>query len=270
MQPQQEMCKCCKELGQLEYLFETRKIILCKNCHGIFRENKTSEIHSNINSINFFKLFIHKRFSKIQSISYIKYLKHKTDFSFKTSLDIGSGLGYFVQQLNHFGVDGYGIESNEYTIQHSVTSKNKCTYFDEYFTSEKKYDLISLNQCLYYFNDSYLIINKVVKMLNKNGLLFVATINPESTFRIKNETWTQGCEMCLSKKNFQELDKLGLKIVDISSFNDNFIKDFSFYKHKKMNKSLFFIKTILYLLKIKKMIEPDIDGIQNYVILKKL
>ena len=266
----EEMCKLCKKSGQLEYLIEIKKIILCKNCHGIFRVKKPNQISPSLNSTNFLKLFIHSRISKIQSESYIKYLKQKTDFSFKTSLDIGSGLGHFVQQLNHLGVDGYGIESEENTVKHSVTIRNQCAYFDEHFFSEKKYDLISLNNCLYYFHDSFLIINKVVKMLNNDGLLFLATINPESSIRIKNyHGWAQGFGMCLSKKNFQELDQLGLKIVDISSFNDNLSKDFLFFKIKKMNKFTLFIKIILYLLKIKKMIEPDIDGIQNFVLLKK-
>ena len=71
-------------------------------------------------------------------------------------------------------------------------------------------------------------------------------------------------------KTFQELHKLGLKVIDFSSFDDNLIKEYSLYKHKKFNKFLLFIKTILYLLKIKKMLEPDIDGIHNFVLLKKL
>jgi len=270
MELREEMCKICKKSGQLEYFIEVRNIMLCKNCHGIFEQKKSNEIYPNINSKNFLKLFIQKSISKIQSESYIKYLKQKTDFSFKTSLDIGSGIGDFVQQLNNLGVDGYGIESDEHTVKNSVTVKNQCVSFDEHFSSEKKFDLISLNQCLYYFTDSFLIINKVVQMLNKNGLLFVVTVNPESYFRRKNKIWTQGCKMCLSKKNFQELDKFGLEVMDISAFNDNLYKDFFLFKCHKISKFSLFIKTILYLLKIKKIMKPEINGIQNFVLLKKL
>jgi len=267
---EQNVCRCCNKSGKLEYLFENRKVVLCKKCNGLFKENKSSGVHPNIVPKQFLKLILQKCFSRIQSKSYIEYLKQKTDFSFKTALDIGSGVGYFVKQLNQLDVDAYGIESDELTVKHSVTLKNKCKHFDEDFTSKNKYDLISLNQILYYFNDSYPIIHKIAKMLNKNGLLLITTMNPESTFWLNNETWAEGSEMWLSKKNFSELNELGLKLVDISSFKDNFWKDFSFYKHKKMNIFLFFIKTISYLLKIKKTIEHDTDGIHNYLILKKI
>ena len=279
MEVNEKACKICKKSGQLEYFFKNtegstwkitnlRQVLSCKNCHGVFREY--NESYPTISSKSFLQTHIAKRISKIQSEIYIEYLKRKTDFSFKTFLDIGSGFGHFVHQLNNLGVDGYGIESDEHTVNNSITAKNKCVYFDEHFSSEKKYDLISLNQCLYYFNDSFLIINKVVQLLHNNGVLFIATKNPESSFWKNNVTWPLGCKIWLSKKNFQELHKLGLKVIDFSSFDDNLIKEYSLYKHKKFNKFSLFIKTILYLLKIKKMLEPDIDGIHNFVLLKKL
>jgi len=274
-----KMCRICKKSGQLEYFFKNTKdspwkvtsleqVFSCKNCHGAFREYET--VYPTISSKSFLRKYFAKYISKIQSEIYIKYLKNKTDFLFKTSLDVGSGFGHFVHQLNNLGVDAYGVESDEDTINDSVTKKNNHEYFDENFSSVKKYDLISLNHCLYYFDDSFVILDKVRQLLNDNGLIFITTNNPEGSFWENNVTWAGGSKVWLSKKNFQELHELGLKLIDITSFNNNLFESYNLYKRKKITKFSLLVKMMMYLSKIVKIQEPEIDGIHNFILLKKM
>jgi 2-polyprenyl-3-methyl-5-hydroxy-6-metoxy-1,4-benzoquinol methylase len=266
-----DSCILCKTSGQLSYFIDEAKVILCNNCKCLFKETvyKKSS-HNEISSKNKIKNMVQKSISKSTAEHYVKYLKLKTDFSFKSSLDIGAGFGNFVSSLNRFGVDAHGVESDKNTHKNRVTEDIQLGFFDETFESEMKFDLISFNQSLYYFKDVFAILDKATQLLNKNGILLITSINPESDLILKNKFWIGGCNALMSKKNFKSLENLGLQLMDISSFNDNLYVDFRLRKDGKIGKFTFWRNFLLCSSKLKNMISFDEHGVHNYVLLKKL
>lgn len=143
--------------------------------------------------------------------------------------------------------------------------------FDEKYDLETKYDFISLNQCLYYFSDSFIILNKLSTMLENNGILFISTVNSESSFRLQNKIWTQGCKMCLSNKIFRNLNNYNLQLQDITSYDDNFYIEYFLHRKGKISTLTFWKDSILYLSKLKKIITvKKNDGINNFILLRKI
>jgi SAM-dependent methyltransferase len=267
-------CFFCKKDG-LEYYNEDKKILSCKNCGILFSESKSqnypSILNFNKNSPNKIKLLLQKRLSAIIAGEYLEYLKTKTNMEFKNALDIGSGFGYFVRELNDEGIDAYGIESDNSLFEHCITKKVQFEIFNENFVTHKQFDLISINQALYYFPDVLSILKKIQSMLTNDGHVLIITVNPESSFRKKFKIWTQGCCICLSKQNFSSIkDNLGLELVDCTTYDDNLYKDVFLRKRKKLNFLKYFIHLLAYILKIKKIQLPNIDGVHNFIVLKKV
>lgn len=152
-----EKCTYCSNSNCLQYFDSESKFIHCKECSVLFREhlNRTKQ---HIKKTSFQPTIVqklknkitHERFWKLISDQYVQYLKNKTDMNFKTAFDIGAQYGTFVKSLNDLGLHTHGIESNEEQIQYSVTKKIESGYFDETYKTDKKFDLISLTEMIYY------------------------------------------------------------------------------------------------------------------------
>jgi 2-polyprenyl-3-methyl-5-hydroxy-6-metoxy-1,4-benzoquinol methylase len=251
-------CLACNTKNSLSYFKEEYKILSCNFCGAIFSEDEFVEKiwyksqHNDLNMIekNISKI-IKNHISKKNSDEYLQYLKLKTKMNFSNALDIGAKYGTLVNDLNKIGINAYGIESNYENIQLAVTNKIKWVHFDESYKSEIKYDLICLTQMLYYLRDSYAILKCVRNMLNHDGLIFIATINPQSNIlknQLKSELYNFNANMVLSKKNFESLDnKLGLEILDYTTYRSDYaisnvtnrnknIGKWNFLKHRKRSK----------------------------------
>jgi len=267
-----EKCLACSQSNCLIYFREEDKILLCNECGSIFTENEESAIkifhHKEIKNPTLFqKITINIRgyALKRNSEAYVKYLKLKTSMKFRNALDIGTNYGHLVKYFTKIGIDAYGIESEQYLVKLSNSKRVKWAYFDKDYQDDTKYDLICLTQMLYYQRDSYAILEKIKKMLSSDGLIFVATMNTQSSI-IRNELRlklpTYGANMILSKKNFESLeDRLGLKMLDYTEYRSNLGVDY----HIGKNRILVFLK---YFLKIKKAVTQNQDGNYAFVLLK--
>lgn len=259
-------CKACNKSTLEKFV---KNVNRCISCGSLFIETSTSKKFPSIAvEENRIKLQIQKKTSMLVAESYLKFLKQKTNFNFKRALDIGAGFGHFVNELNKHGIESYGIESDETTVKYADSNITH-EFFDEQYNSELKYDLISLNQCLYYFNDSFSILKKLESMLENDGVLFIATVNPESEFRLQNKIWTQGCKMCLSKQVFKNLNNYGLRLEDVTSYDDNVYIEYFLHKKGKMTDIKFWKNLMLYLLKMKKIIKIKDNGVDNFILLRK-
>ena len=220
-----ESCKICHEENCLsEY---KKNVTLCKKCNSIYTNLEQGTFPS-ITSLNStIKIKMQKKISKIIAEAYLEYLRSNGELSFENMLDIGAGYGTFVDLLVKNGIKAEGIESDESTVKNS-NSDIMNTFFDQNYETDKKFDLISINQCLYYFDNQFEILEKISNMLNNNGKILISTINPESNFRLKNHIWTQGCKISLGSKIFQNLEKFNLKCQNITAYDDNLYKDFVF------------------------------------------
>lgn len=266
-------CFLCKK-DDLEYYDEGKQVMSCRNCGALFSESRTqnypSILDSNKNSSNKTKLIIQKLLSKIIAEQYLEYLVSKTGLKFTSALDVGAGFGYFVRGLQNRGIDAYGVESDDVLLRHRVTDKIQHGVFNESFTADKKFDLISVNQALYYFPDVISILKKIHDMLTDGGFVLVVTVNPQSSFRHKFRIWTQGSCVCLSRQNFSSMADLGLQLVDCTAYDDNLYVDVSLHKRGRLSSARYFLRLLAYLLKLKPIQYPDNDGVHNFVLLKKI
>jgi len=268
-------CIVCNKINCVRYFNEQAKILECSECKAIYSEqqidSKTIHFQEDLNiptlSEKIKNKLTHERFWKLLSDEYMNYLKSKTNMNFKTALDVGTYFGSFVYELNKIGIDAYGIESNEKYVRLSVSNKVECGYFDENYKPKMKYDLICLTQMLYYMRNNYSILEHTQKMLSDDGLIFIATTNPESPYlrnKLKLVFEGPGTNMVLSKYNFKSLEKkMGLKLLDYTTYRTDLFFDLYDAKNKKLN-------MIKYFLKLKKAYVSDPNGNHAFLLLKNI
>jgi len=265
-----DKCLVCDEVNCLTYYLEEPKIFTCNKCEAVYTEEEFSdkscfsEEHANPSFLERVWVRItHHYISKLIAREYLKYLRLKTKMDFKNSLDIGASYGTFVNELNKFGIDSHGIESDQKIVKLAVTKKIKWQHFDKNYNSNIKYDLICLNQMISFMRDNYAVLKCVKNMLTPNGVIFIVDPNPKSPFVKEGLPHRLPyANMILSKKNFESLqNKVGLELIDYSVYRSNLAIDF----RRGANKKYSFLK---YFLKLKKAFELDPEGNLQFVLLK--
>jgi len=163
--------------------------------------------------------WLHLYIGKINSGSYIEYLKEKNALDVRTCLDIGSDMGIFVNDLNLLGIDAEGIESDQNRVNSAVSPKIKYATFGLDYSDDKKYDLISLPQVIYFLGDIIPLLTKLKSMLNPNGFIFIVSVSPESS-NIHMSKYPN--HKLYSKKEYSEIcSKVGLKLIDYTDYKSN-------------------------------------------------
>ena len=262
----------CDETNCLEYLDNKSEICLCKACDAIFLDDEFQFKKFDVKNYNLTlfekisNIIIGNRFSKFGADAYLEYLKSKTKMNFKTALDVGAFTGIFVRELNNFGIDAFGIESNEKFVKLAVTKKIKHKYFDTTYPLEKKFDLICLTGMIMYVRDNYDLLEHIKKMLNEDGLVFINMVNPASNFvreKLRKGNISHIANMLLSEKNFYSLEKrLSLKLIDYTIYSD--------YHSELEQSNRRFFTSLKYILGLKKPYWKSLDGNLAFILLKKL
>ncbi len=125
----------------------------------------------------------------------IKYIKENIINNFKlknkskpllgiTILDIGCGGGLLSEPMSRMGANVTGIDASDKNIKvaklHSRKNKLKINYLcssPEKLKIEKKFDVILNMEIVEHVEDIDFFLKSCSKLLKKNGLMFVATIN---------------------------------------------------------------------------------------------
>ena len=125
----------------------------------------------------------------------IKYIKDNLvkDFNIKTSnkpfkniriLDIGCGGGLLSEPMSRLGASVVGIDASEKNIQvakfHAKKSKLKIDYkvaSPEKLKTKIKFDVVLNMEIIEHVDDINFFIKESSKLLKKNGVMFVATLN---------------------------------------------------------------------------------------------
>ena len=125
----------------------------------------------------------------------IKYLKENIVYNFKLKnkskplsgikiLDIGCGGGLLSEPMSRMGADVTGIDASDKNIKiaklHSKKNKLKINYIcasPEKLKITKKFDVILNMEIVEHVEDIDFFLKSCTKLLKKNGLMFVATIN---------------------------------------------------------------------------------------------
>ena len=125
----------------------------------------------------------------------IRYLKENIVYNFKLKnkskplsgikiLDIGCGGGLLSEPMSRMGAHVTGIDASDKNIKiaklHSKKNKLKINYLcssPEKLKITKKFDVILNMEIVEHVEDIDFFLNSCSKLLKKNGLMFVATIN---------------------------------------------------------------------------------------------
>ena len=99
-------------------------------------------------------------------------------------LDIGCGGGLLSEPMSRMGANVTGIDASDKNIKiaklHSKKNKLKINYLcssPEKLKIEKKFDVILNMEIVEHVEDIDFFLKSCSKLLKKNGLMFVATIN---------------------------------------------------------------------------------------------
>mgnify|MGYP001445882599 FL=1 len=125
----------------------------------------------------------------------IKYLKENIIYNFKLKnklkplsgvniLDIGCGGGLLSEPMSRMGANVTGIDASDKNIKiaklHSKKNKLKINYLcssPEKLKIKKKFDVILNMEIVEHVENVEFFLKSCSKLLKKNGLMFVATIN---------------------------------------------------------------------------------------------
>jgi 2-polyprenyl-6-hydroxyphenyl methylase/3-demethylubiquinone-9 3-methyltransferase len=125
----------------------------------------------------------------------IKYIKDNIIYSFRLKskqkplqkiniLDIGCGGGLLSEPMARLGANVTGIDASDKNIKiaklHAKKNKLNINYFcssPEKLKTKKKFDVILNMEIIEHVEDINFFIKSCSKLLKKNGLMFVATLN---------------------------------------------------------------------------------------------
>lgn len=202
--------------------------------------------------------FISRYISKINADFYINYLKEHNALNVNSCFDIGSSAGVFVDRLNELGINTEGLEKNADHIQ----SKNvKEGSFDINYKTDKKYDLITLPQVIYFLGDFESICKKLKSMLNTRGTIFIVSVPIEFPNPI---TFSDSKTYPLHTKiEYEKIcDTLGFDLLDFSTFQSDIGVAFNQGKIRAI------FRLFLFIIGLKNPIIRNPTGNNLYLLLK--
>ena len=185
----------------------------------------------------------------------IKYIKENIISNFKLKvkkkpldkiniLDIGCGGGLLSEPMTRLGANVTGIDASNKNINiaklHAKKNKLKINYIcssPEKLKIQKKFDVILNMEIVEHVEDINFFINSCSKLLKKNGLMFVATLNKtlkSYMFAIIGAEYvlrwlpigTHDWEKFIRPEDLKKiLSKNNLKLEKLDGMNFNIIKD---------------------------------------------
>ncbi|MDB3894182.1 bifunctional 2-polyprenyl-6-hydroxyphenol methylase/3-demethylubiquinol 3-O-methyltransferase UbiG [Candidatus Pelagibacter sp.] len=185
----------------------------------------------------------------------IRYIKENiiSNFKLKTKqkpldkiniLDIGCGGGLLSEPMTRLGANVTGIDASSKNINiaklHAKKNKLKINYLcssPEKLKIKKKFDVILNMEIIEHVEDIDFFINSCSKLLKKNGLMFVATLNKtlkSYMFAIIGAEYvlrwlpigTHDWEKFVRPEDLKKiLSKNNLKLEKLDGMNFNIIKD---------------------------------------------
>jgi len=211
-----------------------REIRQCKNCLVVFNE------HKNLITKNFYTGYYNKaingkaienRFDKIIQFSYINsdnkqrvkriidYLyMNDYDLSKISLIDIGTGTGVFLHEINKFGIEVSCIDPDPIAIKHikkRIKLKSVYTGKFESIKDKNKYDIITFNKVLEHVKNPVKQLKKAKTLLNKEGIIYIEL--PDSTQTLKSKTFLSRAEFNVEHYTIFNIKSL-LVLLELSNF----------------------------------------------------
>jgi len=161
---------------------ETFRIVQCKNCGLVFTNPQPlpkwiKDSHHKADKVGFYSY----EGARAYHLHYINGLKIIREY-FKNGrlLDVGCGVGYFLDIAQKAGFDTYGIDFSSVAAEVAKEKFGLTIRVGELKDTEiraQNYDIISLWNVLEHFYDPIMNLSIIHKLLKKDGILFIETPN---------------------------------------------------------------------------------------------
>jgi len=184
-------CVCCGH--DMEYIGDRpdgAKLYQCSACGfatrdgSIYDDSYYSEDYYDYSDGS----IIENHKARYQMVQYIV-----EDLTSKEVLDIGCGLGYFLDNMAASCKDVYGVELSEYASQYCKGKGLKVYNTSlEDFRTEQKFDLITAWEVIEHVDDLRVFLKDVKCLLKPNGIFMLSTPNAGSYRAKKNGLQWQG------------------------------------------------------------------------------
>ena len=184
-------CICSSNKIKILYKLKGYHVAKCKSCELIFSwPPKKQDYEKNYFTEEHKKYFIgcgagydenDEKVTNFQNgLGLIEKYEKKTN---KNILDVGCATGVFLNIAKKRGWEVYGIDISKYAVDYAKKNfkirarageLNKTSYKNEFF------DVITLWDSIEHINNPIKVIKVVKKILKKQGILFISTINESS------------------------------------------------------------------------------------------
>ena len=142
------------------------------------------------------------------------------DYSGKTILDLGCGIGVFSKDLSNKAQKVVGIDISEKCIEYAK-SKNNSDNID-YFTMDinnlnlikEKFDIVFSDMVFNYIEDYDKLLLNIYELLNDDGIVVFSQVHPISTASLGESSWVQ------------DIDRLRFQLDNYSNVSKRYRKYF--------------------------------------------
>ena len=136
------------------------------------------------------------------------------DYSGKTILDLGCGIGIFSKDFSNKAQKVVGIDISEKCIEYAK-SKNSSDNID-YFTMninnlnliKEKFDIVFSDMVFNYIEDYDKLLLNINELLNDNGIVVFSQVHPISTASLGESSWVnEGGKLKFQMDNYSNVSK---------------------------------------------------------------
>ena len=183
---------CNNDKSNFELKKDYLNLVKCDNCNlvytnPLFNEDHYKEIYQSKEYQNIVKdlgesshIYRKERFGKERVKNIIKYF-NKKDISI---LDVGCSTGFFVEAAIENQLRCIGIDLNPSAIEFGKKRNLELYVKDIFDINNQNFDVITLFDVLEHLTNPADIINKIYKLLNKNGITSIYVPNYDSASRM--------------------------------------------------------------------------------------
>jgi SAM-dependent methyltransferase len=266
------ICHICKsnritKVGHLPWYSEHKKeytdILKCGNCGVYFRPIRfadTEQIKAHFTIAPYTKLSNEEEWRNIRE-KYFDYLiglllEIKTINGKSSVLDIGCSFGHLLEKLSKFGAACFGIEIID-SIRECATKNNP--QFNIYESVEKipydyKFDIITMVDVLYYFDDPLNYLISVKRLLKEEGVALIRITNRSWLLNILNALHLQIGYKYFSDAKYVFSDQSMKLLLGKAGFR--ILRSFSKERGRRITKS----QSNRYLVKLTSLVGPIVSN----------
>ena len=168
------------------------RVVKCKNCKFIKLNPRIQpKMIDKSNSFSKERKFISQNRNRIKTFkNTLSLISNQIDFSNKKILDIGSGGGAFLKACKDRNITAEGIEPNKWLVNYSKKKYGINISTKNLNKINKTFHIVSLFDVLEHIPNIKLAINKIYKLVKKDGFLIINVPDHNSLARkILKKNW---------------------------------------------------------------------------------